>query len=152
MSETTDPPDSTDASDASDTSKSSDSTDSTRHSVYVGRIRTLAADAQEARETFDPPAVGTDEAEDRALACARDGVGPVVALYIEAHSAAWDVAFSEEELRLLHRALNDWLSLYARCYGVDLDASFSIREAAELLLKTHDIRDTAQLMTCVPPR
>jgi hypothetical protein len=127
-----------------------------RHSGYVHRIRDLAAEAREARETFDPPAsTGTSvagDADERALECARDGVGPVVALYIEAHSAAWDVEFSGEELRLLHRALNDWLSLYARCYGVDLDAAFSIREAAEILLKTHNVRDTAQLLTCVPPR
>ena len=135
--------------------------DGTRHSGYVDRIRDLAVEAREARETFDPPerteprsdeTAGATEADERALECARDGVGPVVGLYIEAHSAAWDVEFSGEELRLLHRALNDWLSLYARCYGVDLDASFSIREAAEILLKTHNVRDTAQLLTCVPPR
>lgn len=138
-----------------------DSSESERHSGYVHRIRDLAAEAREARRTFDPPEsveTGDDRPSDavdpdeRALRCARDGVGPVVALYIEAHTAAWDVEFSGEELRLLHRALNDWLSLYARCYGVDLDASFSIREAAEVLLKTHNVRDTAQLLTCVPSR
>ncbi|WP_170864772.1 hypothetical protein [Halogranum amylolyticum] len=140
--------------------ETTDGGDGPRHSGYVDRIRDLAAEAREARETFDPPertdpsgdGEAATEADERALRCARDGVGPVVALYVEAHSAAWDVEFSGEELRLLHRALNDWLSLYARCYGVDLDAAFSIREAAELLLKTHDICDTAQLLTCVPPR
>lgn len=121
----------------------------TAHSGYVHRIRDLADEAQEARRTFEPPDAERDE---RALRYARDGVGPVVGLYIEAHTAQWDVAFSAEELRLLHRALNDWLTLYARCYDVDLDAAFSIREAAEVLLKTHNVRDTAQLLTCVPPR
>lgn len=122
------------------------------HSGYVNRIRDLADEARAARESFVPPEETRDSADERALQCARDGVGPVVALYVEAHTAQWDVAFSEEELHLLHRALNDWLTCYARCYGVDLDASFSIREAAELLLKTHNVRDTAQLMTCVPSR
>lgn len=130
----------------------------TAHSGYVHRIRDLAEEARVARRTFDLPVSTTDADADRdarderALQYARDGVGPVVGLYIEAHTAQWDVAFSAEELHLLHRALNDWLSLYARCYGVDLDASFSIREAAEVLLKTHNVRDTAQLLTCVPPR
>lgn len=56
------------------------------------------------------------------------------------------------EFELLHRAMNDWLTMYARCYGVDLDADFTVREAAEVLLRTHDVVDTAQLLTCVPER
>lgn len=48
--------------------------------------------------------------------------------------------------------MNDWLTMYARCYGVDLDADFTVREAAEVLLRTHDVVDTAQLLTCVPER
>jgi hypothetical protein len=129
-----------------------DSRPDATHSGYVHRIRDLADEARAARESFTPPEATSEPPDERALRCARDGVGPVVALYVEAHTARWDVAFSAEELRLLHRALNDWLTCYARCYGVDLDASFSIREAAELLLKTHNVRDTAQLLTCVPSR
>jgi hypothetical protein len=120
------------------------------HSGYVDRIRSLASEAASAREEFDPPA--RDSADDRATAVARDGVGPVVGLYVEARTAEWDVEFSAEEHRLLHRALNDWLAMYARCYGVELDADFTIREAAELLLQTHNVRDVAQLLTCVPSR
>lgn len=119
-------------------------------SAYAERVRELAAEARRAREAFDAPADG--ERGDRAAACARDGVGPVVALYVEARTAARSVAFSAEEHRLLRRALNDWLTLYARCHGVELDADFAVREAAELLVETHDIRDTVQLLTRVPER
>lgn len=119
-------------------------------SAYAERIRTLAAEARRAREAFDPPE--DDERGDRAVACARDGVGPVLAVYVEARTATRSVAFSTEEHRLLRRALNDWLTLYARCHGVEFDADFTVREAAELLVETHDACDTASLLTRVPKR
>ena len=50
------------------------------------------------------------------------------------------------------RALNDWLELYARCHGRSIDAEFTVREVAELLVETHDLADTAQLLTGVPAR
>ena len=90
--------------------------------------------------------------EERALRYARDGLGDVVALYIEARTAEWDVEFSARELELLHRATNDYLSLWARCHGVAFDTDATVREAAELVLKTHNVVDTAQLMTKVPER
>lgn len=119
-------------------------------SAYAERIRELASEARRAREAFEPP--GDGERDDRAAECARDGVGPVVACYVEARTAARNVAFSAAEHRLLRRALNDWLTLYARCYGVELDADFAVREAAGLLVETHDVRDTVQLLTRVPER
>lgn len=119
-------------------------------SAYAGRIRELAADARRARETFVPPE--DEERGERATECARDGVGPVVAVYVEARTAARPARFSAEEHRLLRRALNDWLSLYARCHGVELDADVSVRAAAELLVETRDARDTAELLTRVPER
>lgn len=119
-------------------------------SPYAERIRELAAEARRAREAFDPPE--GDERAERAAECARDGVGPVVALYVEARTGARNVAFSAAEHRLLRRALNDWLTLYARCHGVELDADFAVREAAELLVETRDVRDAAQLLTRVPER
>ncbi|WP_411966819.1 hypothetical protein [Haloferax sp. YSSS75] len=120
------------------------------HVQFGERVRSLAAEARSAREQFDPPA--TANADERALKCARDGVGPVVSLYVEARTGGRMVEFTSEEFRLLQRALNDWLAMYARCYGVDLDADFTIREAAEMLLRTHNVLDTAQLLTCVPER
>ena len=120
------------------------------HSAYWPRVRELAAEAAEERRSFDPPAAPPDE--ERALAFLTEGAGRVVAVYVEARTRDEDVAFSESEHALLHRALNDWFDLYARCYGVELDADFTLRETAELVIRTHDIRDTAQLLTCVPPR
>jgi hypothetical protein len=120
-----------------------------RHSGYYSRIADLADEARHERETFEPPD-GVDE--ERALRYARDGLGDVVALYIEARTAEWDVEFSARELELLHRATNDYLSLWARCHGVAFDTDATVREAAELVLKTHNIVDTAQLMTKVPER
>lgn len=120
-----------------------------RHSGYYTRIADLAETARHERETFEPPD-GTDP--ERALTYARDGLGDVVALYIEARTAAWDVEFSARELRLLHQATNDYLSLYTRCHGVAFDTDVTVREAAEVLLKTHNIVDTAQLVTKVPDR
>ena len=119
-------------------------------SPYWPRIRDLAAEAAAERRAFDPPATPPDE--ERALAYLTEGAGRVVAVYVEARTREEGVAFSEAEHALLRRALNDWLDLYARCYGVDLDADFTVREAAELVVRTHDIRDTAQLLTRVPPR
>ncbi|ELZ83115.1 hypothetical protein C453_13956 [Haloferax elongans ATCC BAA-1513] len=120
------------------------------HARFGQRARDLAAEAREAREAFEPP--DEERTDEQAMSYAREGVGPAVSLYIEARTGGRMVAFTEDEFRLLQRALNDWLSLYARCYGVDLDADFTIREAAEILLKTHNVRDTAQLLTCVPAR
>jgi len=48
--------------------------------------------------------------------------------------------------------MNDWLELYAACYGVDIDAAFTIREAAEALIDTHDARAVARVLTGLPPR
>jgi hypothetical protein len=120
------------------------------HSGYYDRVREHANQASEARAAFDPPA--DPPAEERAMSLLRDGLGPLVVLYLEARTAEWDVEFSAEEHRLLDRALNEWLELYAACYGVDLDADFPIRKAAELLIDTHNVRDVAQLLTRVPDR
>ena len=119
-------------------------------SGYRDRIDDLAARAERDRETFDPPANPPDE--ERAMAFLREGLGPLVALYLEARTADWDVEFSGAELEGFHRAANDWLALYARCYGVTMDPDTTIRKAAEVLVETHNIRDTAQLLTQVPPR
>jgi hypothetical protein len=123
--------------------------DRERHSGYYPRIADLAEEARHERETFDPPETADEE---RALRYARDGLGDVVALYIEARTAEWDVEFSGRELDLLHRATNDYLSLYSRCHGVSFDTDVTVREVAEVVLKTHNIVDTAQLVTKVPDR
>ncbi|MFB6108323.1 MAG: hypothetical protein ABEJ82_05720 [Haloplanus sp.] len=117
---------------------------------YDARALELGREAATAREAFDPPA--ELPAEERALSYLRRGAGPVVALYVEARTGGEQVAFDPEAWDALERALNDWLALYARCYGVEMDPGFTVREAAELLVRTHDIADVAQLLTCVPER
>ncbi len=114
------------------------------------RIATLAEQARQDRATFDPPVDPPDE--QRAVRLLRNGVGPAVGLYIEAHATNGPGRFSPAELSRLERAMNDWLTLYARCYDVSIDAEFTVREVAELLLETHNIKDTAQLLTQVPRR
>lgn len=137
------------------------------------RIADLASDASDARErlvesaeaairpdrTDDDAApfggadtvriAGTEviEREEAALVAARDGLGPVVALYVEARTGDDWVRFSETEMERLHRATNDWLAVYARCRGVDIDPDVTVREAAEVLIDTHDITDVAALLT-----
>ncbi|MGM0592096.1 MAG: hypothetical protein ACQETI_10805 [Halobacteriota archaeon] len=120
------------------------------HSGYYERICDHAEAASDARAAFDPPARPPAEAE--AMEFLRFGLGPLVTLYIEARTAGWDVRFSAEELELFHRATNDWLTLYAACYGVEFETDFTVREAAEILIRTHNIRDTAELLTHVPAR
>jgi len=84
------------------------------------------------------------------LAAARDGLGPVVGLYVEARAAERGVRLSAAELDLLHRATNDWLAVYAARHGVAVDPDATVRAAAELLLDTHDITEVAALLTGVP--
>jgi hypothetical protein len=117
-------------------------------SDYSRRIASLADRAQRDREGFNPP--DSPPARQEALRYLCDGVGPAVALYIEARTGEEWVDFDPVEFALLERAMNDWLSLYARCHGVPLDADFTVREAAELLLQTHDLQDTAVMLTHVP--
>ncbi|WP_223301951.1 hypothetical protein [Haladaptatus sp. R4] len=50
----------------------------------------------------------------------------------------------------MERALNEWVALYARCYGYDIETEFTVREVAEMVLKTYDLRDTVQLLTRIP--
>jgi len=117
---------------------------------YGERIEALADRARRDREAFEPPADLPDE--ERALRYLREGAGQAVSLYVEARTGDDLVRFDPVEFALLERAMNDWLELYTACYGVELDATFTVREAAEALLDTHDIRDTAQVLTCVPGR
>ncbi len=122
------------------------------HSGYYDRIVDLADEARRARASFEADGIESDAADERALAYCREGVGPVVAVYVEARTADYDVEFSQRELDLLHGALNDWLALYARCYGVEMEPEFTVRQAAEVLIETHNVRDVALLLTRVPAR
>lgn len=120
------------------------------HSDYHARIQTLRAEYREDREGFERPADPPDESQ--AMAFLREGLGPAVMVYLDARTNNWGVAFSEEEFDDLHETMNGYLELYAACYGVEMDADFTIRKAAELLIETHNIRDAAIMLTQVPAR
>jgi hypothetical protein len=120
------------------------------HTEYWERISELAARATTAREEFVPPEDPPDER--RATEFLRNGVGPAVSIYIEARSGGDQTPFPDVEHSLLERALNDFLELYTRCYGYEVDCTFSVLEAAETLVQTHNVKDTAQVLTKVPPR
>lgn len=113
------------------------------------RIAALSARADRDYAAFEPPSDPPDE--ERALTYLVEGAGDAVALYIEARTGD-KTRFDDVELTLLERAFNIWLELYACCYGVDIDGSFTLREAAELVVETHSIRETALLLTQVPER
>jgi hypothetical protein len=115
---------------------------------FHGRIHDLAERAERDRAAFAPP---TDPpAADRAMALLRDGAGPVVSLYVEARTGGQMVHFPPAEYHALEGAMNTYLDLYTACYGVDVDADWTLREAAELLIDTQNIRDVAVMLTHVP--
>ncbi|WP_458205025.1 hypothetical protein [Haladaptatus sp. NG-SE-30] len=114
---------------------------------YRDRIADLADRARADRESFEPP--GDPPDEERALSYLRDGVGDVVAVYVDGRTGEF-ARFDESEMAGLERALNDWLALYARCYGYEIETDVTVREVAEMVVKTHDIHDTVQLLTHVP--
>lgn len=118
-------------------------------SQYQDRIESIAADADAASDAFEPPADPPDE--ELAMQYLREGFGEAVAVYVDARSGDWD-RFSEAEFATLERAMNDYLELYAACYGVEMDADFTVRTAAEALIDTHNIEDVARVLTGVPER
>ncbi|MFC6874412.1 hypothetical protein [Halobellus marinus] len=119
-------------------------------SPYTERIADLAEQARAARASFEPPE--SPPAEEQALEYLREVFGPAVTLYIDARTGADHVRLTSEDFSRLDQALHDGLTLYLRCYGSEHDPDVTVRTAAELLVETHNIRDTAQLLTDVPSR
>lgn len=117
---------------------------------FIERIHDLADAATEASEAFEEPV--DPPAKERAMTYLRNGVGPTVSLYVEARTGGVMVHFPPAEYHALEEAMNDYLELYAACYGVDLVGECTVREAAELLVDTHNIKDVAQILTGVPER
>lgn len=118
---------------------------------YTARIDALAERARADRAAFELPADPPDR--EQALGYLREGVGQAVGVYIEARAGPdAPVRFETAAYRRLERAMNDWLVLYAACHGTRIEASFTLRTAAELLVDTHDIAAVARLLTGVPER
>lgn len=118
---------------------------------YHDRIVDLVRRAERDRTAFEPPA--DPPAEERALEYLREGAGPAIALYLEARTGGGEpVRFEPDAFESLETAMNAWLELYAACYGTDIDAEFTVREAAEILVRTENVRHTAEVLTKVPDR
>jgi hypothetical protein len=114
------------------------------------RIHDLAERATADCAAFEPPTDPPADAE--AIEILRSGVGPAISLYIEARTGGTMVHFPPDEYHALEGAVNDWLELYAACYGADIEAEVTLRVAAELLIDTHNIKDVAEILTGVPER
>lgn len=113
------------------------------------QIADLSQRADQDRRHFDPPADPPDE--ELAMTYLREGFGQAVWCYVDARTDGFD-HIDPETFEALEDAMNGWLELYARCYGYDITAEFTVRKAAELLLETHNVRDTAVMLTHVPER
>jgi len=114
------------------------------------RIDQLADQATRDCAAFETPADPPNA--EQAMAYLREGAGPAISVYIEARTGGQMVQFPPDRYRALEAAMNDWLGLYAACYGVEMSPEYALREAAELLLDTHNIKDVAQILTGVPER
>ena len=115
---------------------------------FTERIWTLAEEADQDREAFDPPADPPDR--ELAMEFLREGAGPAISLFVEARTGQHMIQFPPEAYDALEASMNDWLELYAACYGVDIEVDYALREAASLLLDTHNIKDVAEVLTRVP--
>ena len=118
-------------------------------SRYGPRIAALERQAERDRAAVAAGREGALEEPERYL---REGAGQAIWLYVEARTGGRLVPFSDPEFRALTAAMNDWFECYTRCYGVELEAEFTVREAAELLLQTRNVHDVGQLLTGVPAR
>jgi hypothetical protein len=114
------------------------------------RIWDLADEATAVCAAFEPPAEPPDE--ERAMGYLREGAGPAVALFVQARTGGRMVHFPPDEYQALEETMNDYLDLYCACYGVDVEGTVQLREAAELLVDTRNIGDVAQILTGVPER
>lgn len=116
-------------------------------SELAERIHSVTQDAAAAREAVDP-CEPTDPAA--ALDALREGLWPVLRVYIDARRT--NVRLEPPEQAALDEALNDWLAVYAAHHGYRVDPQVPVREAAEAFLDTHNIRQTAAVLTGVPER
>ena len=119
-------------------------------SQYAERIADLHERARQDERAFSPPADPPAEAE--AMRYLREGFGEAVTVYLNARTGGQLVRFGTEEFERLQWAMNTWLSLYARCYGVEVESDYTVRTAAEVLIDPHDLKGTAAVLTHVPPR
>ncbi|MFB6111072.1 MAG: hypothetical protein ABEJ35_00890 [Halobacteriaceae archaeon] len=116
-------------------------------SDLAARVRAARAAAHSA--PVPPDGIETPNAE-AALDVLRDSFWPAVEVYIDARTEG--VRLEPAEQATLDDAVEAALATYAAHYGYEIDPTVPVREAAETFLDTHDLRDTAQLLTGVPSR
>lgn len=92
-------------------------------------------------------AVGSDDLRDARIV--QDGLGRVIGVYILLRTGDRHYRFSAEEFDRLERTLNNWLDVFAKSRGVELESAVSIRTAAEALLETDDVYAVAEILTGV---
>jgi len=115
---------------------------------FEARIWDLREQANEDLAEFTPPR--NPPKEERAMSYLTAGAGPAVSVYVEARTSGLMVHFPPDQYEALESTMNDYLELYAACYGRDIDAEYTVRTAAEALIDTRDIGDVARILTHVP--
>lgn len=111
------------------------------------RVTAVTEEAAAARERVD---AADEDDPAAALDAVRDGLWPVLRVYIDARRTG--VRLDPDEQAALDTAVDDWLAVYAAHHGYRVDPNVPVREAAEAFLDTHNIRDTAAVLTGVPER
>lgn len=118
---------------------------------YADRIERLAAAARRKEQEVDARDAEAEDVDvETADRVVREGLGPTVSVYVEHRTGGSLAPFTEDDLRTLEDAMNTWLQVYCRCYGMDAEFDYTIREAAEVLVETHDARAVAEVLTKVP--
>lgn len=111
---------------------------------YGSRILALARRAERDRRRSESET--NDAVPDPEQRYLREGAGQAIWLYVEGRTGGRFIQFSPAAYDALEGAMNDWLGCYARAKGVELDASFTLRTAAELLLETRNVHDVGDLL------
>lgn len=106
----------------------------------------LAERADRAAETSTPSEKAGAE---RVL---RDGLGQAIGLYVLLRTGDRHYRFSEQEFERLESVMRTFLERYAQSYGTDIESSATLSSAAETLLETNDLRQTAAMLTGVSER
>lgn len=116
-------------------------------STFADRVTAVATEAASAREAVE---VADSADPNAALNALREGFWPVLRVYIDARRTG--VRLDPGEQAALDQAVGDWLHVYAAHHGQNVDPDVPVREAAEAFLDTHNIGDTAAILTGVPER
>lgn len=113
------------------------------------RIEQLASQARADKRSIEARQLQVPDSE-QALEFLRTGAGPAIMLYIEGRTGGRMYDFGTTGYEQLEWAMNVWFDCYAACYGVTRVDRTPLRTAAELLIETQNIEDTAMLVTGVP--